>query len=404
MKANLIAFFLALSSAPLCPAQQKSLSLERAIALARSNRASIAAAQLRLTSSRLSRRSLGASPATRLFVGYSFTTAIDDREDDLALAQPLDIFGRTAAARALGDASVHRAEAELQRTLAEIQFDVIEQYSEAASAHALAQSARQTHQISQGLHDAIKTLVEEGKAPGVQLTRVSIELERSRLMLSQRLAEERASVQRLSGLLNIPHEQVGIVEFAEIPVQTSESPQLPRRRADLMLLAAEVASADAEARIASLSSRPDLELQARRTPWKERADRYGLRLQLSFPIHDFGKARSEAAAARTRAEAARKALADAMRLAESELAAANIELTAAREQIERYQAIVESARSLVEKSRIGFAEKAITLVEMLEATRALREVEEGLVAARLRLARAQARYLRASGRILEVGP
>lgn len=403
MKAHLIAF-LALSPAPLLRAQQESLSLERALVLARSNRASIVAAQLRLTSSRQLRRSLGSFPATRLFVGYSFTTAMDEREDDLALSQPLDIFGRTSAARALGDAAVRRAEAELRLTLAEIQFEVIEQYSETASAHALAQSAMLNHQISQGLHDAIKTLVGEGKAPGVQLARVGIELERSRLTLSQRLAEERASVQRLSGLLNIPAEQVEIVEFTEIPVQTAEPPQLQQRRADLMLLAAEVALADAEARIASLSSRPDLELQARRSPWQERAERYGVRLQLSFPIHDFGRARSEAAAARTRAEAARKALADATRIAQSELAAAKIELTAAHEEIERYRSIAESAKSLVEKSRIGFAEKAITLLEMLEATRALREVEEGLVASRLRLARAQARYLRASGRILEVDP
>lgn len=46
----------------------------------------------------------------------------------------------------------------------------------------------------------------------------------------------------------------------------------------------------------------------------------------------------------------------------------------------------------------------MTLVELLEATRALREVEEGMAEAKLRLALAQAEYLRASGQLLEVGP
>lgn len=377
--------------------------MERALALAKSNRPIVAAAQLRVTSSRHSRRSLGSFPATRLFVGFSSTAALDDTDDDLVLAQPLDFFGRTSAARALGGAGILRAEAELQQTLAEIQFDVVEQYSEAAAAKALARSARQTHEIAQGLYGAIKTLVGEGKAPGVQLTRVGIELERSQLALNQRLAEEGASIQRLSGLLNIPPEQIRVLGFADIAAQIVEPGKLQLRRADLLLLAAEVALSDAEARVASLGSRPELELQARRSSWQERDERYGLRVQLSFPLNDFGKVRAETAAVRARAEAGRKALADAIRIAESELAAAHIELTAAQEQIARYQTIVEGARSLVDKSRIGFAEKAITLVEMLEATRALREVEEGLVEARLRLAHAQARYLRASGTILEVG-
>jgi len=354
-------------------------------------------------SARLSRRALGAFPATRLFLGYSSDPATGATDDDLALAQPLDLFGRTSASRAVGDAAVARAEAGLQQTLAQLQADVIENYSEAAAAKALAESAEQSRDIAQKLYDAIKVLVEEGRLPGVQLSRLGIEVERVRLTADQRRAEFQASLQRLSGLLNVPAQQVVVSGFADIRADIVEPSILPRQRADLQLLAAEVRTADAEAGLARLGNMPEMELQGRRTAWQGPEQRYGLRIQLAFPINDFGRTRAETAAARSLAESVRRALTDATRIAESELEAARIELASATEQIGRYQKMVENARALVEKSRAGFTERAVTLIELLEATRALREIEESFVEARLRLAKAQAGYLRASGRILEVG-
>lgn len=319
------------------------------------------------------------------------------------LAQPLDIFGRASAFKAVGDAEIARAEAALQQVLADVQSQVIEEFSEAAAAKALAESAAQGQEIAQKLYGAIQTLVEEGKLPGVQLTRVGIELDRAKLTAGQRNSELQASIQRLSGLLNTPPEGIVVQNFAQITVELIEPAQMQIQRADLMLLAAEIRAADAEARVARLGNAPELEIQGRRTAWQEPDARYGLRVQLGLPIYDFGRARAETASARAKAEGARKALADAKRIAESELQAARIELTAALDQILRYQSIVANARLLVERSRIGFTERAITLVELLESTRALREVEEGYVEARLRLAQAQSAYLRASGRLLEDG-
>ena len=384
-------------------AQVNQISIDRALTLARANRASVAAAQLRLVSARLTRRGLGAFPATRLFLGISSPAEVGGSDDDLVLAQPIDLFGRTSASRAVGDATVARAEAELQQAIAQLQADVIEQYSEVAAARALADSAAKSQDIAQRLNDAIKVLVDEGRLPGVQLTRVGIEVERIKLAAEQRRAEEEAAIQRLSGLLNQPSQNIAVLGFADIRVELIEPAALQRQRADLLLLAAEVRAAEAEAKVASLGNRPELEIQGRRTAWQEPEQRYGVRIQLAFPISDFGRSRAETAAARTLANAARKALDDATRIAQSELEAARIELTSATEQVGRYQTMLESARSLAEKSRIGFTERAITLIELLEATRALREIEEGYVEAQLRLARAQAAYLRASGRILEVG-
>jgi outer membrane protein TolC len=355
-------------------------------------------------SAKLSRRALGAYPATRLFVGYTSPTEVGGSDDDLVLAQPIDIFGRTSAARAGGDALVLRAEAELRQTLLELQSNVMTEFAEAAAAKALAESAKLSQDIAQRLFDAIKILVDEGRAPGVQLTRVGIELERAKLTTNQRQAQLAASLKRLSGLLNTPIGADQAPDFAALAVEPVDQSSLAQQRSDLLAIAAEVQAAEAEARSARLGLLPELELQGRRTPWQDREQRYGLRLQLSVPLFDHGKAKAETRAAQNRAEAARKLLLDATRLAESELQAAKIELDAATEQISQFEQIIKATHELVEKSRIGFRERAIALIELLEATRALREVEEGMAEARLRLAKAQADYLRATGRILEVRP
>ncbi len=385
------------------PYAQQPISLSDALAAAKANRASVSAAQLRILSARQSRNALGSFPATKLFVGYTDKEQVGGADDDLVLVQPLDIFGNRAALRSSGDARIERAEADLQQVLAELQNAVFNQYSETAAAKAFADSASQIQEITQRLHFAISTLVQEGKLPGVQLSRVAIELERAQLIADQRRAELLASLQRLGGILDLPVEQLMVSDFADVKIDLGESANLQATRADLRVLAAEVKAAQAEARIASLGNRPELEIQGRQTSWHASERQYGLRIQLGIPLLDFGKTKAETGAARRQVEAAKKSLEDATRLAATELRASQTELESAQEQVRRYEAIVKGARALVEKSRIGFTEKAITLVELLEATRALREVEEGFVESRLKLAKAKATYLKVSGQILEAG-
>lgn len=370
---------------------------------AKANRASVSAAQLRVSSARFSRRALGSYPATKLFIGHTDKEQLGGVDDDLVLVQPIDIFGNISALRAIGDAGVERAEADLQRVLSDLQNQVIEQLSEAAAAKALSDSAVQLQELAQRLHDSIKILVEEGKLPGVHLSRVSIELERAHLNTDQRESELRASLQKLGGLLNLPAEQLSVSGFSDLKVEFIDSIKLQSMRADLRLLAADVSLAQAEARVASLGGRPEMEIQGRQTSWHSTERQCGIRIQLGIPLFDFGKVRAETSVARAQAEAAKKTLADATRIAQIELVVAQTELESAQKQVSRYAGILESTRALVEKSRIGFTEKAVTLIELLEAARALREVEEGCIESQLKLAKAQAAYLRASGKILEAG-
>lgn len=382
---------------------QSALSVDEAINLARANRASVRAATLRVEQARLTRRSLSAPGATRLFLGYSSDLAVGGSDDDAVIAHPLDFFGRSRAGFALGDAQVAQAEASLRQTLAEIQGDVVTLYSETVAAREQARIASESLLISERLHEAIKNLVTEGRVPGIQSTRVSIEVERARLTAKQRDAEFRSNLHRLAAAVGTTDEAAAPGDFPVLRIPEFTTQTLQSSRFDLLLLSAEVRVAEAEAGVARASARPELEIQARKSAWQDQDQRFGARIQLSFPLFDGGRVRAEVGAASKRAEAAKRALEDATKNAVAEIEAAKIEIDAINEQVLGYASMARTARDLVEKSQLGLREGANTLVDVLDALRAFREVEQALVEARLRLLVASARYLRASGQTLGGG-
>jgi cobalt-zinc-cadmium efflux system outer membrane protein len=101
-------------------------------------------------------------------------------------------------------------------------------------------------------------------------------------------------------------------------------------------------------------------------------------------------------------EATQRLLEDATLRAKAELKAAQIALEARQSRIVRYEAILESARDLVAKSQKGYSEGFGTQIDVLEATRALREVEKELVEARQQLSFAVIAQYRTSGFLAEV--
>lgn len=380
---------------------QQSTTLRQAILSAQSNRPAFEAARLRVVQANLSRRALGAFPTTRLFVGYTSDLAVGGSDDDLVLAQPIDIFGRTTAARGVGAALVVQAEAGLRQVASDIQSEVVDAYLQAVASAELAKSAQSVQSVYERLHEATRLRVEGGVAPGFHLTQVSLDLEQARLRTKQRQAEANANLQRLAAATGV--ELLAQLEsgFPTLAMAETNEATLARQRPDLLLLAAEVRSAEAEVKFARTLNLPELEVQGRRTPWQERDDQYGLRVQLSIPLFDSGRSKFETKAAATRAEAARKALADATKIALGEIMAAQIEVASASQQVGEYEALVAKAKELVDRLRPGLTEQATTLIEVLDATRMLRDLEQAHVEARERLALTQARYLKATGQLLE---
>lgn len=381
---------------------QQTFSLSDAIQAARANRPAYESARLRVAEANHSRRALGTFPTTSLSIGYTSDDEVGGSDDDLVLTQPLDIFGRTSAARAAGNALVIQAEASLKRVAGEVQAEVVEAYVEAAASAELARSAAIVQATLQNLYEATRLRVEGGIAPGIQLTRVGVELDQAKLRTEQRQAELQANLRRLATMIGTPEAPRVSEGFPMLPFEIQDEAALLKQRPDLLVLAADLKAAEAEARSSRLGNMPLMELQARRTPWQQTDARYGLRLQLSIPLYDHGRVRSETKAASTKAEALRKSLQDATKLATGEIEASRIEVEAARDQVTKYEALAVTARQLVERLRPGLTEQATTLLEVIDATRSMKDVEEGLVEARHRLAQAQSRYLKASGQILEV--
>lgn len=386
----------------LTPGQMAPLTLDQALALALQYRPAVRAAELRVVQARFSRRSLSAPPPTRLDLQATSHRELMGNDDDLALSQQIDLFGRRSANRSLGDAQVLLAEAGLRQTLGEVQGDVIDRYSEAVAASQLVQTAEAQHELTQRLLEATARRAEGGAIPPVQVKRANLEVQRSRQTFLLRQAAKAASWRRLAGVLGVSPSQVFVADFATLPITPAEPSRLRRQRADLLQIAAQSAIARANLGLSQVQFRPEFEISARASPYSYGPNQpAGLRATLSIPIFDNGRRKNDLNSGRAAVDAEEKSLADASALAEAELDAVKLELTAANEQREGFERLLADTRELMRVSDVGYREGATTFLEVLEAARALREVEESLVESRLRVAQVQAAYLRATGTLLQ---
>ncbi len=379
-------------------ASQTALTAQDALALAAKNRPALAAAKLSVVQARTTARALGAHEPTTLGIGASNPKDIGATDGDLYLSQPIDLFGRTSANRKAGEAGIQLALSEYRATAQELQNEVLTAFTEAVAASHKKEVSVELLKISEELFVATKRRFEEGKVAEVQVARASIETARAKQSADLVESDLQASLKRLAALLG--QRAVEVAVEADATIAPVLSPDLDSR-SDLLALRVQVQTAEADAAIARASNRPELALQLVRTPWGT-SDAFGGRAQLTWPILDHGKARHEGRAARQRAEAARRRLQDASEIATSELEATQIEIAARQNRVRSYEAILASARDLVAKSQKGYAEGFGTQIDVLEATRALREVENDLVEARQQLSLSVIAQYRASGFLSEV--
>ena len=381
-----------------CQAQSQ-ISAQDALKLASQNRPALAAARLRVEEARATAKSLGALSPLELAVGASSRNDVGATDQDLALTQGIDLFGRQRSAKALGAAGVERALAAYRAEASELQTEVLTAFAEAVSAKHQSEVSTELLTVAEGLFNATKRRFDEGKVAELQVTRASIELERAKQASELRRADFAAAIKRLSGLLGARADTLNVEPDASMEVLTSPTVD---QRPDLLELKADVLVAEAEAKVANVSNRPEFSLQLVRSPWGNDPGYFVGRAQITWAIFDHGRAKNESRAASLKAEAARKQLLDATTKANLELEATKIEIDARQARIQRYEAILGSARDLVAKSQKGFSEGFGTQIDVLEATRALREVEQELVEARKQLSVAVIDQYKASGFLAEV--
>lgn len=396
MKTPLYIIAVSFGALSLAAAQQYSAS--SAVQEAWQNRPAIKAAEALVEEAKAARASASAFPATTLHLGVANNSNVDPDDRDLALVQPLDVFGRTRAAAYTAETLVRLAEVELHRTKLAVQSEVIVAHSAVvASTRRLALST-ELREVAQQLLHATQRRFELGEIAEVNVIRARIEFDRADQVVKLREAELEEANSRFAGALGQSEYQAQEVgEFIKIP--SVEDWDLAQSLPDLMALAHEAEYADARARELNLSNRPELTFEVHRSPWVD-SIRPTFRLQLSFPIFDSNRARNDVRAARLRQEAAQHQFSDALLLAAANLEAAWVSLQSADSQVERSERLVDAARELVAIAAQGFERGVLTLVETLESNRALREVEESLVEAEYRRALAVEAYLRAGGQFV----
>ena len=393
MKSLLIPAIAALASL----ATAQTLTIQDALQTASTNRPAIESARLEVENARLFADALAAYPALKLGVGQS-TRDIGATDDDLYISQPIDVFGRTSARSRLGSSQVKVAEAGLRETLLTVQTSVLKHYFAAAATVRISEVSNELVNLAQSLKDASLRRFEEGRIPEVQVTRANLELERAKQTAALRRSQSQAALKRLAASMGL--EQVDfVINQSESLTPLAEITLADRP--DLLRLEALTDVAQAETLVAKRSNLPELELIGLRSPWRDQPTEFGARLQLTWSLLDYGKSRNEAKAAQRQAEASRKAYQDAHQKAQAELEAIGIELQAATDQVASYETLRESARDLVEKSQRGYSEGVGTLIDVLEATRALREIEEELAEAQLSLHLAEVARYEAAGFLME---
>jgi outer membrane protein TolC len=357
------------------------------------------AARLRIEQARASAHALKSFEPVVLSVGASSRSELGSTDQDLAITLPIDVFGRGRAPGRLGEAAVGVARAEYLAVATELQHEVLSAFVESV---ALARQKSVTDQLA-GIAESVLSVSRRrfgaGTAPEIQVTRASIEVERARQSAEFQEAQVAASRERLAGILGLETSTLVLPEEADIDLEGSLA---VGPRPDILNLQAQGQVAGAKVRAARLSGRPELSLQVLRSPWSQDAGYLAGRVQLSWPLFDYGRGGSEVKAARLEADSLRQELADRTARIESEVQAAEIARRAQKTRLDRFQLLLADARILVSKAQTAYAEGYGTLVDVLEASRALRELESEAVEARRQLSMAIIDQYRATGSLAEV--
>jgi outer membrane protein TolC len=391
-------YLLLLSSSTVAAAQTQ-ISANDALNLAAKNRPALASAKLRIAEAQASARARAAYSPLEFGIGASSRSDLGATDQDLYLSQDIDLFGRRRTEKNLGSAGVRLAQAEYWSAATALQTEVLSAFAGTVAAKHQRDVAAELQTVADAVFAATKRRFDEGKIAEIQVIRATIERDRARQQADMRTAEYRASTQRLAGLLGTASEPIDVAPDATI--EPLASPGI-EARPDLRELQAKVAVAEGEAAAVRVGNRPEFSLQLLLSPWGDGRGYLAGRAQLTWRIFDYGRSRNEADAAKLRVQATHREFEDARLRATKELEAVQGELEIRRSRVGEYEKILASAKDLVNKAQKGFTEGFGTQIDVLEATRALREVEEELVEARYQLSLAVIAQYRAAGFLAEV--
>ncbi len=357
--------------------QERALTLEQALELARERGAAVALAGGRVEEARARQAQAGRrfqqEPVVELNGGHR--RADEDFFDfEAAVTQDLDAAGRRAARRVGAQAALERAEA----NLADVQRRLVQEAG-AAFLRALGERERAAllgagRRAADDLLAATERSYEAGETTALDLNRARTAAASARAGQGAAEADASAALAELKALLGI-----GAGEDIEVrgDLPLHPPPNLEAllasldRRPDLQALAAELREAEAESLLGRSLARPDLGVRGG-VAREEGADIITAGVVLTLPVH--GRGKDTLAIGEARASALRRALEAARSAAEAEIrgrhAALSLRLDAVRELERTALPALDDNESLALKSfeagEIGLGELLLIRRELLE--------------------------------------
>ncbi|MCS6829037.1 MAG: TolC family protein [bacterium] len=308
-------------------------------------------------------------------------------EEELMMAQPLEINGmRTARARlAAAELSLSLAEAEI--ALNEVLAEVAAAYLEAMYRDRLAQIAREALHNAEQVAYLVRQQIEAGARPGIDLVQAEIEAERVRLQSRQREAEASSVRVRLNTLLGYPQDRQ--YTFTPLPaslfreqsaVESARVPEVAREQALLNVYQRRVEQT-------RLEGIPDVAVRLRVERWVGKRTRPGVALAINLPFLDYS-ARQERLMAQNRQVAAQQLRLQAtQQKLVGEQERARLLLESARVRWRGFeQQILPRTEQLARSAQVGLETGALNILQVLEAQRTVRSAREEAVEAELQLA------------------
>jgi cobalt-zinc-cadmium efflux system outer membrane protein len=357
--------------------QERVLTIDEALALARERAASVVLAQGRTEEARVRQAQAGRrfqeNPEVEVNGGYR--RAEDDFLDfEAAVTQNL-YPGRQRAARLAGTQSaLDRAEAEVAEARRLLLRDVWTTFVRALVAGDRVRYLERTRQAVDALLTSTERRFEAGEATALELNRSRIAAASARAEQGAAEAEGNATLAELKALLGLGPEETVEIRGSLAPRPPVELEALLAgldQRPDLRALAAELREAEAEILLGQALARPDLGVRGGLAR-EEGAEIVTAGIVVTLPIHNRGQ--ETIAVGQARASALRQALQASRGAADAEVrgryAALSRQLAAVRELETTALPALEDNESLALKS---FEAGEIDLGELLLIRREILE-------------------------------
>ncbi|HWM92453.1 MAG TPA: TolC family protein [Thermoanaerobaculia bacterium] len=357
--------------------QERVLTIDEALALAREQAASVVLAKGRIEEARARQAQAGRrfqeNPA--LEVNGGLRRAEDEHFDfEAAVSQDLYSGSRRTARLAGTRAALERAEAELEDARRLLLRDVWTTFVRVVAAQERAAFLARSREAADALLSATERRYEAGEATALELNRARTAAAGARAGQGSAEAEGSATLAGLKALLGLdPGEAVEVRGPlpARPPVEVESLLAGLDRRPDLQALAAELREAEAEVLLGQALTRPEVGVRGG-VAREEGAEIVTAGVVVTLPFHNRGE--ETLAVGQARADALRQALAASRRAAEMEVrgwhSALTRRLAAARELEQTALPALDDNESLALKS---FEAGEINLGELLLIRREILE-------------------------------